>query len=357
MSRDRHRFGLCMYGIQYLVGGAGRGTPNENPRPLTAVEFLALAVDHGLSSIEVSLQYVSPSLDPGRLREYADEARREDLDIVIAGPNITATPDLAEQIQLTSRMGVRRFRCTGSGVLCGDRSPVGGFPGWQRHVDREIAVLRDIAPVAEDYDVRVGIENHQDHDSADLLRICDSVGSEYVGVTLDTGNPIAVGEDPVAFAERILPFLVDVHLKDYRMINTPHGFRLVHCAIGSGVVEFGSLWPVLDRRPEIPRGIEMAALSERHIRIFDDAFWDGFGPREARSLAPVMKIVRDRGEHVDDPREWQTPLERAEVSSAGVTATDTATDTAAETAAKWESRRLEESIRNLASIASASAKT
>lgn len=344
MSRDRHRFGLCMYGIQYLVGAAGRGTPNENPRPLTAAEFLALAVDHGLSSIEVSLQYVSPALDPGQLREYADEARREGLEIVIAGPNITATPDLATLIKLASAMGVRRFRCIGSGVLCGDRSPVGGFPGWQRHVDNEISILRELARGAEDNDVRIGLENHQDHDSADLLRICETVGSEYVGVTLDTGNPIAVGEDPVAFAERILPFLVDVHLKDYRMINTPHGFRLVHCAIGSGVVEFGSLWPVLDRRPEIPRGIEMAALSERHIRIFESAYWDGFGTREARTLAPVMRIVRDRGENIDDPAEWQTPLERNDVSPAGVSA--------AETAAQWERERLEQSISNLAAIAS-----
>lgn len=336
MSRDRHPFGLCMYGIQYLVGAAGRGTPNENPNALTADEFLRLAVDRGLSSIEVSLPFVSAALDPGQLREYAEQARGAGLDVVIAGPNITATPDLAALIALASGMGAKRFRCTGSAVLCGDRSPVGGFPGWQRHVDNEISILRDLAPVAEHNDVRVGLENHQDHDSADLLRICETVGSEYIGVTLDTGNPIAVGEDPVAFAEKILPFLVDVHLKDYRMINTPHGFRLVHCAIGSGVVEFRSLWPVLERRPEIPRGIEMAALSERYIRIFDDAFWDGFGSREARTLAPVMRIARERGENVDDPAEWQTPLERG----------------AGESAAKWESKRLEDSIRNLAAIAS-----
>ena len=37
-----------------------------------------------------------------------------------------------------------------------------------------------------------------------------------VGVVFDTGNPFAVGEDPVAFARRAAHRIRHVHLKDYR---------------------------------------------------------------------------------------------------------------------------------------------
>ena len=335
MIHPRHRFGLCVYGIQYLTGAAGRGTPLANPRPLTAEGFLSLAVERSLSSIEVPLAYISPSLDAGALREYAGEARRQGLEVVVAGPSITGDADLEQQIRLSAAMEARRMRCVGSGLLCGDRSPVGGAEGWRRHVDKEMGILKSLAPLAEELDVRIGLENHQDHDSGDLIRICESVGSTHVGVTLDAGNPIAVGEDPLEFAERILPYLVNVHLKDYRMVDTPEGFRLVHCAIGDGVIDFAGLWPILDRRPEVPRGIEMAALSERHIRIFTPAYWDGYETREARSLAPVMRLLRDRSETIDDPAGWMTPLETGDAGDAGA----------------WETDRLEASIRNLAGIA------
>ena len=87
----------------------------------------------------------------------------------------------------------------------------------------------------------LAIENHQDADSEDLLWLCESVGGEFIGVNLDTGNPLAVGEGPVEFAARIAPFLKNVHLKDYRMHRTPAGYRLVRCPLGDGVVDFPAL--------------------------------------------------------------------------------------------------------------------
>ena len=83
------------------------------------------------------------------------------------------------------------------------------------------------------------------------------------------------------------------------------------------------------------RGSEMAALSERHIRMYTPAYWDGHQPREARSLAPVMRLLRDWNETVDDPARWMKPFE-----------TGVATGAAA-----WETRRLEAIIRNLAAFA------
>jgi sugar phosphate isomerase/epimerase len=320
-----------MYGIQYLVGATPREGPLRNRRPLTSAQFLDLARDLRLGSIEISLAYASPRLDPGELREYGARAREAGLRVVVAGPNLSQSDDMPRLIPLCPEIGADILRCITSGLLCGDRGPVGGYSGWQAHVERMIGLLRALAPLAEAAGVRIGVENHQDADSGDLLRICESVGSPNVGVTLDTGNPLAVGEDPVEFARRILDHLVDVHLKDYRMINTPEGYRLVHCAIGDGVVDFAGLWRLFAQRPGLPLGIEMAALYERHIRVLSEAYWSGLGARDVRSFVPVLRLWRERGEDAGD---WRTPIELEDVSAAQ----------------EWERGRLRRSVDNLARL-------
>ncbi|MFW5835964.1 MAG: sugar phosphate isomerase/epimerase family protein [bacterium] len=327
MATQRHTFGLCMYGIQYLVGP-------KNPNPLTSAQFADLAAENGLSALEVPLHYMSPGMEPKELADYAARARDRGMDIVIAGPNLARADDVPQQLELAAHTGTRVFRCVTSPLLEGNREPMGGYDGWQRHLDSIIAKLRELAPRAEALGIRIGIENHQDADSADLVRVCETVGSPNVGVTLDAGNPLAVGEDPIEFATRILPYLVDIHLKDYRMILTNEGYRLVHCAIGDGVVDFAALWPLFDSKPEVPRSIEMAALNERHVKLLTDAWWEGYPARDVRTIVPVMRIMHERGEPDGDPLDWQTPIERGDLSRA----------------VEWETERFERSVANLARI-------
>ncbi len=58
-------------------------------------------------------------------------------------------------------------------------------------------------------------------------------------------------DHPVAFAKRILPYLVHVHLKDYRMVATPSGYRLFHCPIGAGLVDFPALFRLFQQKPSV----------------------------------------------------------------------------------------------------------
>ena len=322
--------GLSIYGISYSTGSLGRGTDRENPDPLSPFEFLDLASGLGLSGVEVSPAYVSPDLETGELGRFREKAEDLGMWITTAGPTADSTDTLISHIAHAQALGSKILRVTLSKILCGDRRPLGGLDGWQKHRDSVTAILKDAAPEAEAASIRIGIENHQDAGSEDLVTICESVGSPNVGVTLDAGNPLAVGEDPLQFAERIFPHLVNVHLKDYRMFNTTSGYRLVHCPIGAGVVDFKSLFALLDGKPEVPRSIEMAALSERHIRILEDDYWAGFDPRDFRSVLPVLKLHHARGEE----GEWRTPWETGE--DGGIP--------------DWEMNRLNESVRLLKGI-------
>jgi sugar phosphate isomerase/epimerase len=132
-----------------------------------------------------------------------------------------------------------------------------------------------------------------------------------VGIVLDTGNPYAVGEDPVAFTERVAHRLVHVHLKDYRAQFTDEGYRLVRCAIGEGAVPFDQIARIIERRtPNLPvtASLEPAALDMRHIRLFTSEWWHGYPARDARELAVALgRLRRRRLDRFDD---YRTPWEQ-----------------------------------------------
>lgn len=328
-SQARLPIGLCVFGIAYSCGFVGRGSARAHPAPLNAYDVLALAARLGLNAVELPPAYIDPGTDPAALAAFRDRAAELGLRIVVAGPAID--PDaFRRHLEIAQQLGATTVRCTLSHVLCGDRAPIGGLDGWQRHLQDAAQKLAQIAPMAEACGLRIGVENHQDATSDDLIWLCETVGSPAVGVTLDTGNPLAVAEDPVRFAERILPHLVHVHLKDYRMVATPVGYRLFHCPIGAGVVDFPALFALFATKPGVAANLEMAALGERHIRILDKDYWAGHSPRPVADLLPVLRRWREAEQEV----EWRTPWETGDDALLG----------------DWEMARLDESVARMRAL-------
>ncbi|MDQ3654980.1 MAG: sugar phosphate isomerase/epimerase [Chloroflexota bacterium] len=174
--------------------------------------------------------------------------------------------------------------------------------------------LERLRPTLEAHDLILAIENHQDASSDDLLTLC-AAGGARVGITLDVANPLAVGEDPLAFARKVAPWVRNVHLKDYHVYPTESGYRLVRCALGEGAVPLDDLIPLLrELAPGAPQHLELAALKARHIRLFEDSWWNGYPRRDVRELLPVLRLV---AQHARPPAEdWQTPWERREPADA-----------------------------------------
>jgi len=97
--------------------------------------------------------------------------------------------------------------------------------------------LKAAAPQAEAAGVRIGVENHCDSFSEEILWLLDLVDSPVVGACLDTINALMVMEDPMTAIENLAPRAVTNHFRDDRIELQRYGFKLTGAAVGEGDID------------------------------------------------------------------------------------------------------------------------
>ncbi len=279
-------FALCVYSMPHTMGYLPTKSGEPNAEPLSLNTFVECATEFGLSGVEFPLLSCVPVFDGGFAEtasfsgDLPETLRRFDLSFV-ADYGALLDNDAAhtiEYLKFAASSGAKVVRCILSHILCGDRR---GFPGgWPAHCELLADRLRALLPTAESLGISLAIENHQDATSDDLLQLHEQSGfSSAFGVTLDTGNPLAVCEDPAEYTHKIGPLVRHVHLKDYTIHDAPEGDRLVRCAAGDGVIDFLEILRIVESNGHgVMPAIEIAAQATRTIPMLEKDWWALSGP-------------------------------------------------------------------------------
>ena len=324
IAKVMFQIGLNPYGFTHTVGLQAFGTPRANSAGTGLRGFIEIAREIDAKCLEFDGRWLAPLTDD----ELAALAR--DLPRVprLCSYWLQHTPGetLDEAIRATRAVGGTTIRMHLTPVLEGARAKHG--PRWQVMLGHARTTLNREAPKAADAGLLVAIENHQDLGSEELLGFAEEAGPN-VGIALDTGNPLAVGEDPVGFTERVAHRVSHVHLKDYVSQSTSEGFRLIRCAIGDGCVPLREIADVLFRlkaeaaedhvasgfsrkNGALTASIEVGALEARHIRVFAPDWWEGYPPRPASELRVALDRLETK--RLDDNADYRTPWERQEAT-------------------------------------------
>lgn len=295
------QLGLNPYGLTFLLGLQGRGTPRAYSHARGLDAFIEIAQELKAQSIELHAPWLF-ALTPEQLA-----ALRDQLAALQLTPIVSLGPPL-EQVELAMTcahaLGARVLRLGLSPVLHGARA---SEPRWLEYIDHARKTLHDTAAYAQDLRLDFAIENHQDFGSEELIDFCHHAGP-HCGICIDTGNTLAVAEHPLDFARRVAPLVRHIHLKDYRAQFTDEGFHLVRCPIGDGFVPFAELLPlVTQHRQDLCASLEPGALDVRHIRCFTANWWTGYRPRAAAEFGRALGVARHR--RLSDTADWRTPWE------------------------------------------------
>jgi sugar phosphate isomerase/epimerase len=127
------------------------------------------------------------------------------------------------------------------------------YPGGREAViERVQATLIDVIRRAEQIGCELVIENIEDKDPHDRVRLASALGSKNVRVSLDTGHALyahmSTGAPPVDYyVDAAGDMLTHVHLQD------TDGFSDRHWAPGDGVMRWQALFRALGRLRSNPR--------------------------------------------------------------------------------------------------------
>jgi 3-oxoisoapionate decarboxylase len=271
------------------------------------IRFLEHCRSLGASGIQVGIGAREPA--------YADDLRARlqaasmDLEGIVTLPRDEADLGRFEaEVRTASRAGAVIVR---TAMMNGRRyEAFGSLASFRQAVDRATHSLSLAVPILARHQVRLAVENHKDFRAEELVALLKKVGPEHIGVCLDTGNSMALLEDPMEVVEALAPLAITTHLKDMGVEEYDRGFRLAEVPLGSGVLDLpGIVRTLRGSRPRIPLNLEMITRDPLDIPCLDDRYWATFPDLPARHLAKALSYVREHRPASPLPRVARLPFE------------------------------------------------
>jgi hypothetical protein len=114
-----------------------------------------------------------------------------------------------------------------------------------------------------------------------------------VGVCLDTGNSIALLEEPHEVVEAYAPWTFTTHLKDMGVAEYEDGFLLSEVPLGRGFLDLPRLIGALRKaRPEVRLNLEMITRDPLRVPCLTKKYWATLGQVSGSVLAEALARVR-----------------------------------------------------------------
>jgi len=295
--------GLNPYGLTYYLGMQGMGTPRANPNGAGLEGFIRLTEELGGKAIELWEGWLTPMSDA---ELAAFKARLDGLGWERVLSSGLHHGDVDFLLRAAPILGAKYIRLALTPILCGDRAAAG--QKWYDLVNSTRRKLEHYAPLAQTAGVTLLIENHQDFTSRELVGLCDEFGPN-VRIVFDMANTFPVAEAPLDFTRVIAPYVRHCHIKDYRVVFEPDGFRLVRCPSGDGCVPHKEMFDILARHnDEMIACIEIGALDDRHVKLLTPEWWHGYGPKPAEDLAACL-LAAQKNRYAPG-EDYRTPWQR-----------------------------------------------
>lgn len=149
--------------------------------------------------------------------------------------------------------------------------------------------------VAQRVGVKIGVENHKDFEAAELAEMLLKLSSENIGACIDTGNSIALLEDPMTTVETLAPFVVTTHVKDMAVQETGDGFLLSEVPLGEGMLDLPKVLGAIEKAaPRVTLNLEMITRDPLHVPCLSERYWATFPEKPGRQLAAMLSTVRQK---------------------------------------------------------------
>jgi len=245
------------------------------------------------------------SLDDANLTQVREHANKLGLTIEVGTRTCCPTSKAFDPKQGTPEeqmlRAIHAARVTGSPIVrtfmgtFADRDPI------ERHMEAMARLLKSLRSRITDQNLKIAIENHAgDMQARELKSLVEMCGTDYVGVCLDSGNPLWALEDPHLTLETLYPYVLTTHCRDTAVWRVPEGAAVAWVRMGEGNVGIAEYFAKLRRlRPDLPVTLEIIVTNGRVFPYLDERFWAPYRNQPAWEFARFLKIA-EQG-HPRDP--------------------------------------------------------
>jgi sugar phosphate isomerase/epimerase len=186
----------------------------------------------------------------------------------------------ASSLRVVCLLG-RRYEMFDS--LAAWKAAVAGFH-WQ---------IETALPIVEKYRMPLGLENHKDWRVDQQVALLKQYSSEYLGVTLDTGNNLSILDDPEETVEKLAPYTLNTHFKDMAAEETETGFNLSEVPLGEGMLDLPRMVRAIRGvRPGVRFSLEMITRDPLHVPCLTGKYWSTFAEVGGDALARTLTRIR-----------------------------------------------------------------
>jgi 3-oxoisoapionate decarboxylase len=287
-TRRRLRLGIGMhsYGFHW------KAAKDKHPQAKfsDALEFLSYARQLGAGGVQVTMG-AKDSAYATKLRAVAEssgmffEAQstlpRQASEMAQFERDVRLAKEAGAEVMRTALLSGRRYETFDSAEA------------FQRFREQSWQALTLAEPILKRHRLRLAIENHKDWLVTEFVELLRKLSSEYVGVCVDTGNNLALLEEPTGVVEALAPFAFSSHLKDMAVQQYADGFLLSEVPLGEGFLDLPRMIAVLlTANPRIQFNLEMITRDPLRIPCLTDKYWATMRNAPAQRLAEALSLVR-----------------------------------------------------------------
>lgn len=196
----------------------GEVYPDQKPpeKSMTMGDFLTRAKELDVDGVSLESCFFPENADKAWFHDLKAQLDEYNFDRVYAwghpdglerGQNWEEYDAMIASIPNAREIGADVMRVVGSSLLF-RHEPHGP------QIEALAEMFKKAVVVAEDYGVKMAVENHIDFTADEILQLLEMVDSEYLGLNFDTGNFLRLLDDPIRGMEILAPYTLATHVKD-----------------------------------------------------------------------------------------------------------------------------------------------
>jgi 3-oxoisoapionate decarboxylase len=190
--------------------------------------LLELAKNLGAKVVQYADNLPLHELSPEQLLTLKTTAQKMDIALEVGTRGIT---NLERYLAIAQRLAVPFVRLV---IDTADHRPT---------PEETIALLKPFKNKFQNTNIKLGIENHDRYTAQTLEQIVLTLGTQWVGIILDTTNSLGANQTLQEILPILKPLTLNVHIKDYRIKRQDNelGFIIQGTQLGTGVLELEQL--------------------------------------------------------------------------------------------------------------------